>query len=778
MSGTTKRNKAALLASSITLAFGVSSASQAQAQSTSPTQPASSNPTTPVQPASSNASVGGEIIVTAQKRSESSQKVPIAISAFDGAALSKAGISDVQSLASRIPNFNFGEQFNNARIAIRGVSLESLSLGAEGNVAYNLDDIYIARPAAQTGNFYDIARVEVLRGPQGTLYGRNATGGAFNVYTNRPTDYWTGYGQITYGNYNDMIAEAAVGGPIAQGVAFRVAAFGENRDGYGKNVTTGNDIDDDNTRAARLSLAFKPASNFSIDVIGDISRRKDHSGDVHPLAQGGLTGEPGSADVQDFGTLNGGMVIFNSRDVSENADPQYYHKGAGVTVDAKLNLGDVALRSLTGYRYSNARSVSDVDGSTLPLAEILLGEKSREFTQEFNLNYSHGPIDFTGGLYYFHENDKGFEWIPGLLAPNLPNGQVVANYAIGGTLKSDGYAGYGQLNWHFTDQLTLVAGARYGSERKTDYDLFTNYFTETKFLVPVDLTNLNDADAPLSGPFVQSKRFNAFTPKVGLNFQATPKTLLYASISKGFRAGTFNLGGTNIVPTASGLLFENPPVNPETVWDYEAGIKTRTLDNKLRLNVAGFLYNYKNLQLTKIVGDAIFLTNAAAARIYGIELDGEYRATPQLTVNFGGGWLHARFTDYFNEDIARPGLGFQNLAGNPLPQAPDFSANGGFDYTVPVGRDRLTFELQGNYRSRFYFDEYHRKILSQAGFAKFDASLTYRNIGGFEVAAFIKNISNIKTIASAYQSSAIIGLPVNGYFDPPRTFGVRARYNF
>ncbi|WP_157783616.1 TonB-dependent receptor, partial [Rhizorhabdus wittichii] len=448
----------------------------------------------------------GDIVVTAEKRSTSIQKVPVAVTALSGEAMARSGINDIVTLAARVPNFNFGETFGAAKLSIRGISFSNLSTGAEGSVAYNLNDVYIARPAGQLGNFYDIDRVEVLRGPQGTLYGRNATGGAVNVYTARPTKSWTGFGQLTVGNYNDIIVEGGVGGPLTDNIGVRLAFFGRDRDGYGKNVLTGNDVDDANVRGGRLTLSYTPATNFSAEVIADIGRERDHSNVMRVIAQRGLSGDPGVSGFPIYAVQLGARVLIKDYDIAANIDTQYRRHTGGVAVNLKWDLGDLNIRSLSAWRRTHFQLATDIDGSSADFARIYYDELSNQYSQEFDLTYTGKAIDLTAGAFAFAENLNGFFWTPGTIRtaprPGAPTGLpqpglFIGNFAAGGKLETRAYAIFGQASWHVTDQLTLIAGARYSTEKKFDGDLYTD-FTQTLFRQPAGFDPLTP---PLSGPF-------------------------------------------------------------------------------------------------------------------------------------------------------------------------------------------------------------------------------------------------------------------------------------
>ncbi|MET3827003.1 MULTISPECIES: TonB-dependent receptor [Sphingomonas] len=767
------RTNLLLAASSAVLLWSVPSVAQtAPALDQAAPEPTAAASLAPVQGNSD------DIIVTADKRESSVQRVPIAITAISGESLAKAGIIQIASLATSIPSFNYSEILGSAKLNIRGIGFSNTAAGAEGSVAYNLNDVYVSRPAAQIGNFYDVSRVEVLRGPQGTLYGRNATGGAVNIYTNRPTNSWSGYGQVSYGNYNDLIAEGAVGGPVTDTLGIRMAVFSQTRDGYGKNIVTGNDVNNVRSRSARLTALWRPAPNLAITVIGDIGRQKDNSSQPNLIGARGLTGEVGVTGQPLLGVALGGVALQRSYNVANDMDTRYDRKTGGVVVDAKLDLGAFSIRSVSAWRHTDVYLNADIDSTSAPIARAITNEKSDTYSQELNVNYTGNRFDVTTGAYFFAEDLFGTQWSPANAAvfgfPYVP-GTYVGTYAAGGNLKTRGVAVFGQGSYHATDRLTLIVGARYSTEKKTDDDLYTDFVRSGAFLAPADL---NNPKLPFAAPNRVSARFNSFTPKFGVNFQVNPQTLLYASVSKGFKAGLFNLGGTQVIPTSTGVILSNPAVKPESVWAYEAGLKVRGLSNRLRLNLAGFYYDYSDLQLSKLVGTAAQLTNAAAARIYGVEAEANFDPTPELRFNLNGSWMHARFTDFFNTDPGRPSLGLLDLSGNRMPQAPDFTANAGVEYRIAIAHGTIVPRVQGNWSSKVFFDEFNVAAISQPSFGKADVSLAYEAVAGYKIIGFINNITNEKTADTAYQSVALTGYPINGVLAPPRTYGVRLRYSF
>jgi iron complex outermembrane recepter protein len=738
-----------------------------------------------------------EIIVTAQKRSESLQKVPLAITAITSENLERSGITDLQGIVSNVPNLNLGAQLGFAKVALRGIGLENISAGAEGSIAFHMDGVFLSRTITALASFYDVEQIEVLRGPQGTLYGRNATGGAINITTRKPTEELSGYFKLTGGNYGRITTEGAVSGAIVPGkLSARIAFQMQNRDGYGKNIATGNNIDDLNTRAIRATLRFTPGDAATIDLTADYFRQKDRGGGYHITGTGGFTA-PGVPIIPD-GILLGDRFAPNLRDINNTTDPNNFARFWGLTGKSTFDLSDnVQLMSLTSYRSTFNDTKTDLDGVALFLVRQFQFERAKQFSQEVQLSGSGDRLTWLLGGYYFRETTNGTQanpFNPGLtLSPFLPN-QISAGYLGSGFIKTRALAGFGQASYEVVDNLRLTLGARYSWEKKINqdrfaFDLFTPY-------------NGRDLAVPqfILGP--RDKTFKSFTPRIALDYQAMPDTLLYASWAKGFKAGTYSLGSlTN-------------PVDPEKINAFEAGVKTSFMDRRVRLNIAGFYYDYKDLQIGKVVGTTqatLVLENAATAKIYGLEAELTAQVTDNFEVNANASWLHARFNDYVSADPARafgdgrtfvdangnflPGVTSTspcllalpaptcapafNLKGNSLSQAPDFTVFVGAQYTIPsrLGEFKLRGEM--SWRDRVYFTPFNLDYVSQAPNTRFNAFINWTsNDDQWTGQLFMKNIGNKTVVGNAGVSTGIIGFPLNGYLEDPRTYGVTLGYKF
>ncbi|NKF22663.1 TonB-dependent receptor [Solimonas marina] len=718
-----------------------------------------------------------EVVVTAEKRQSTVQQTPIAVTAFDQDDLLSREIGSAADLASYVPDVHFGETFGQPKISIRGISYSNLSTGGEASVAMNVDGIYVSRPAGQLGSLFDVSRVEVLRGPQGTLYGRNATGGAVNVETGRPGDTLDGYARVNYGAYNDVALEGAVGGPIDAGktVLVRLAGMSETRDGYGKDYSTGEDVDDLDTKGVRGTVVLKPADALTVTTIAEYSRERDHSGGPHFLAEGGQLSDPGALGDTPYGIVYGGQVTYRSRNTYADQQPFYHREGYAYTADVQYDgLAGVKLRSLTGYRKLDWQLTADLDSTSFPFSFITYDEASKQVSQEFNASGSSGALDWTAGLYYFHEKLDGDYRIPVYLSAYDDVGEYSQGYAArGGAQTTAAYAAFGQLDWHLATRFTLTLGLRYSHEKKGEDDYYVDAANETQYADPYDPDHPPYA---ADAPFYQSKRWAALTPKFGLRYDVDRDTMLYASASEGFKAGLYNLGGTTVAAGAP-LDRSNPVVNPEKVWAYEIGLKAMPLHRRLRTNLSAFYYDYRDLQVSQVSNNTTLFTNAAKAKIYGLEFEGDVLIADRWSAYGSASWLHARFASFDSQDTSHPSLGVQDLSGNSLSQAPNVSARLGTKYAMPLAHGTISGRVEGNYTSRIYFSEFNLNSVSQSAYAMLDTYLSYRDDKRWQLMAYVKNLTDRKALNFSYMSSPAQGDPLMGWYLPPRTYGLQLRYD-
>lgn len=692
-----------------------------------------------------------DIVVTAQKRSENVQSVPLAITALSGDGLVERNIVSVAGLASSVPNMTFGAYGGAARISIRGVGYDNIGQGQEGRVAYHLDGVYISRPADVMGTFYDVDRVEVLRGPQGTLYGRNATGGSINVVTRAPTDQFEGYVRLGYGNYNALTSEGALGGPVASGVRFRVAYTFERRDGYGENIVTGNEIDNARRRGARATLSFDLGASGRLDLSGDYYREKDRNYGNHYLG-------PANFAVVPFGLALGGYVASDVRDVANDFDPINDRESYGFAARAEFDLGGATLKSISAYRHSDFTLSIDGDATSVPLAIVnYFTSAARQYSQELQISGDTGALKYIVGAYYFDEKVTGGSYIPLNLrlfgGPDL----FTQGFVGYGTVRTKAAAAFGQLDYDISDQWTLTVGGRYSWEKHSVRD-------RGAFNLSVPFPPRIDVSVPTNHVGGNSSTDKAFTPKVQVSFKPQRDLMFYASVSKGFKSGGFDIGTTN------------PAFDPETLWAYEGGVKGTFADGRVRINAAGFYYDYTNIQVSKVLFNTIQILNAASSVVYGAEAEVTIVPFDGFQVDVAPAWLHTAYKNFTNPNPTNPTMS-PDLSGNQLIQSPETSLKIGAEYRWDFADGRVKLRGEMNYVDRIYFTPYNEDHLSREPNKKFNVFLNYDR-DRWDISLYVLNLTDRTTISNALASGGLFGSPVLGTLDPPRTYGIKVGYSF
>jgi iron complex outermembrane recepter protein len=711
-----------------------------------------------------------EIVVTAEKRQTNLQDTPISITALNSEELARNQVSTLSEMQSLVPDFQMGETDGYAQITIRGIGIADFTPGAESAVAVNLNEVYVSRPIAQATSLYDLADLEVLRGPQGTLYGRNATAGAVNITTARPTDTWSGYARTTVGNFGELKLEAAAGGPVVDDTLYiRVAAFHETHRGYGDNLVTGNDVDNKDAYGIRGTVVFKPTNNLTGTLIAEYYNENDNDAALHYFGAAGLIPVSGTLGVEPLFLRLGGYTASNPQDVATAQDSKFMLRTTALTGILEWSAGPFGAKSITGYRGQSSLTFTPLDGGSTGLLGYVAGEPEHQFSEELQLHYDTRRLHLTGGLYYFRETDTGnpgAAWI-GSSALGEPGPNYLVDFVnLGGTIRTDAKAAFAQGTFELVNGLSLTAGLRYSRERK---DFVSNYalsFTDPLITAtPEQLYNVLNPVPP--GIPLPGRTFDSTTPKFGIQYEIDPNKLVYATYAKGFKSGSFDMTTTN------------PAFAPETLTDYELGLKTTAFDNRLRTNVSAFYYDYNDLQVQQVIGLAIYTTNAAKARLYGAEAEVTAIPVRGLTVNASASYLHARYVDYFGEDPVRPLITTNvDFSGNYLNNAPSFRAHFAPEYKWEAFRGSLALRAEADYTTRFYFTPGNYDLLSQGAFVKANAFLTFYSPSSWQATIFVRNIGNISTRLSGVVNSTIEGNPVQGAIAPPRTYGAELTYRF
>jgi iron complex outermembrane recepter protein len=694
-----------------------------------------------------------EVVVTAERRESKLQETPLAVTAISGTDLQKRGIANVQDLTLSVPGLSFGESLGEAHIAIRGIGGDNVGPGVDSRVAFYQDGVYIGRPTAQLGGMFDVERVEVLKGPQGTLYGRNATGGAINVLSRTPTDQATGYLRLSYGNYNALDLEGALSGPLTDTLSARVAVQDRRHDGYGTNLVNGAPVDDKSERSVRVSLRWKPTERLELLTSADYHRQHDNDFGQHFLGQA-------NPAVGIRGLALGGSAALNSRDIQSDQTPFTRSEIWGVTETATYHFDWAQLKSITAYRNSNSHFLTDIDGTSVPLGYAETKEPAHQFTETLQLTGDIAQFHWLTGIDYFGETDDPQEIIP--LNSAVTGGPLSLRQGFyqTGHLRTTAAAPYVRATYDLTSRLSLTVGGRYNYEKKRINDLFELDFSRA-------YSPLNPAIPVPPFPRSAAKSFSQFTPSAALSYKFSDRIFGYATYTEGFKSGGFNFG------------VAQPPFLPEKIKDYEAGLKTTLFDGHLRANIAGFYYDYSQLQVQIVRGTNSPIENAAAANIYGTELEITAQPVPNLKLDGSLSLLHSEYRDYHSANPDNAAAGVRDLSGHQLTQAPKYSSYLAAEYRWPIHEASLNLRGEYNYTARVYFTPFNERAVSQSGYGTANAFATYlASSGAWSVGLFARNLTDKQTVAQAYVSSQLFGFPVLGTFIPPRTYGVTLDLSF
>jgi iron complex outermembrane receptor protein len=706
-------------------------------------------------PATAASTAGGgleEIVVTAERRKSTVQDTPLAITAVDGTKLQDEHVTGFDQLSTSIPNLNFSENPGSTGIFIRGIGLSSAAPGADPRVAIYTDDVYNARSPAGLNSFFDIDRIEVLSGPQGTLYGRNATAGAINILSRNPGDTLNGYGTVTVGNYDLIQTEGAVGGPITDTVGGRLAALSINHSGYGVDIEDGLGIDDANKRAVRGKLEIKPSEIGKILLTADYFREYDRSSEYHDL--GNAPGHPATS------VLLGFSVPSNPRDYA-GQDPLYLLENEGLSANASFHLDDFLLTSVTGYKHLLSNSFAGASGGTDNYLPVDYTENSDMYTEELRLARSFSFVDTLVGAYFYRERNFA-QTQAGLSGAyfGFPSPALLNGVLDGGTQWTDAYAAFTQETIHITKDFGIDLGLRYSNEKRN-----VDEYAQT------DLTRLYPATPAylpsLGSTLNQGKTWNSVDPKANFHYKLDENVLIYVMYSRGFKSGGFNIGS-----------LQNPSFNPETLIDYEAGIKADFLDRRLRTDFSAFHYNYTNLQLTVAQGIQLLTENAGAARLDGFEAQITVLPVDNLRLDFNVAWLDAYFTKYQTENPLFPTVGTISLADNRLPYAPRLKVNTEAAYTFATPIGKITPRAEFTWTSYQYFDQYNVPYVAQGAYGLGDLYVDYKRDNGWSASVYVKNVTDKLYAVLETSSSLFDGGFTAGALGAPRTFGVSVSKQF
>jgi iron complex outermembrane recepter protein len=695
-----------------------------------------------------------EIIVTARRRDEVLLDVPIAVTAYSGEQLARQGALDITDIGDTTPNVTLetSRGTNTTLTAfIRGVGQQDPVAGFEQGVGIYLDDVYLNRPQGSVLDIYEVDRIEVLRGPQGTLYGRNTIGGAIKYVTRRLSDDPTVRVRANIGTYEqaDLILTAST--PIGDALKVGGSVARLSRGGFGENLTTGADNYNKDVWAVRGTTELQPSPAVWFRLSGDYTWDKSNPRGGHRLIPGLASGAPVLDDVFDSrGALN---------------DPRQRVRGGGLALHGEIEVNDwLTLRNITAYRRD--RSDTPIDFDALPVADLDVPAiyKNRQFSQEVQGVIDRGPLAGVVGAYYLDANANNIFDVR--LYTTAPAALPGLTAATAGDVDTKTWAIFGDFTYDFTPQWSVSLGGRYTNDRREASVLRTTYILggspelggSDGFGVGVPIAVTSD--------FQGKRKDTAFTPRASVSFKPTPEHNIYLSYSRGFKGGGFDPRGQSTqAPTQSPEdIYDFMAFDPETVDSIELGWKASLFSNRLQLATAVFNADYKDVQVPGSAGCTVggvqtfcgITTNAGKARFRGLEVEGNLRVAENMAaigdrLNFAGslGYLDARYREF----IANiPNVGPVDVSDfRRVQNTPKWTTSGSLDYSTPAWGGRFFANTTLSYRSSSQQFELASPGLDQKGFALWDANLLWRSPGGrYEIGLHGKNLTNKRYITAGY----------------------------
>lgn len=689
-----------------------------------------------------------EIIVTAQKRETVLQRTPETITALDGESLAETGAVGLGDLTATVPSLTFTSNFGISQIFIRGIGNNFYSPGGDPGVAFYNDGAYVSDQEATNIAFFDVARIEVLRGPQGALYGRNATGGAINVISAAPENAFSAHLGVVAGDYGRLESEGFVTGPLGQATSARLSYQLRRLDGFTDNELAGrpgapDKFDDLRSEAVRLQTRTEFANGAELRLIGAFYNQDDNGPaekvlpDPFPQPAELLFGVRPSGDERSLKSELG----FNTREVG--------------SVVAQLDLPVAAnlFTAVLGYRDSRRAIAYDQDGTEANQSTTTIRTESEDFGADLRLaSNSDGRFSWLVGANYvdFRQSrvTEVFDQIPlGFIAPGAPlNVPFPVNFSAGGEVRTRSAAVYGDARFELSERLTVSAGLRYTDDTKS----------AEEFVIFV---------APQTAS--PERSWSAVSGKIGLDYQATEDLLIYGSVARGFKSGAINLGALT------------PPVEPETVNNLEVGLKARLWNRRGQFSAAAFTSDYQDLQVLQIGALSQILSNAAAATISGVEFEGQLKPTPALTLSGNFSYNDASYDEFVTEDVRR-GLAVVDVSGNQLPLVSKSQAAVGAEYAFNIGSS-LAGSLRADYvwRDRFFFTEFNTADAQQDAYGTLNVSGSLSPAQGrWRVRAFVRNLTDETAIGSMAIVSPLLGSVRLINLIPARHFGIGLEVNF
>jgi iron complex outermembrane receptor protein len=758
-----------------------------------------------------------EVVVTATRRETVAQDTPISITALGGEALREIGIIDPRQLTGLAPNLivDQGLSNGNTHVTIRGIASTDFLIGANSPVAVNIDDVYQPYQFGIATQTYDMDRVEVLRGPQGTLFGKNTTSGALNLYSKAPTQKQEGYLQAAGGggDFGHYSLEGAFNAPLSDAVAMRASMRIDRRDNYVDNSFDGTKIGHGNTYNGRVQFAWTPNDDtdvnlklFGVRSTGDSAVYfAEYLQDPCARLQNSGFSFPAGYLCPDFVNAMPDAPSAKQRITSSDVPTYEEFDNYGATLKFERRFGGATLTSITNYQEGSNKLAANDDGTAGDAFHSLQASDTKQYSQELRIATStDARLSAVGGVFFQRDKilaNQGSASSQVDVAPFL----FGYDYYGGGTGRQEGTASsvFGALTFKATEKLSLGGGLRYSHDKKENELVFLSFNT-----LSLDFSTLRGIDMQVDdisyyvvtsryaldplfdispAPFVDKKSFGRLTWDATADLKVTDDALLYARIATGFKSGGF-VSGLNALDQYNAA---KPYVDPEKVDSYELGFKSEWNNRSVRFNGAAFWTDYKDMQvqITNSFGTGSILTNAGKSRIKGAELELEVAPSRSLRINGSFGYTDAKFVDYGavvdrNRAQADPITGIADASGNQLPYAAKWTASLGIGYEIPVANNR-SWSLGTNWthRSRIFFDPFEEQFASDPGRTMGDARISFgSDDSSWRIAAYVRNLTNENPKAFSYVFGGA-GTP-NSYliaptiYAPMRTWGGIVSFQF
>jgi iron complex outermembrane recepter protein len=699
------------------------------------------------------------IIVTAQRRAQTLREVPIAVSVFGSDFLEKSRTATITDLVAFTPGVSGTSVAQTTpRIAVRGISTEDFGVGSDPALGIYIDDVYLGRGVSSIADLFDIERVEIVKGPQGTLFGRNTTAGAVSITTARPASDFAASGELSYGRFNEVVARAVINLPLAEDWGLRIAGSSRTRDGFADN-TLGGQIGAINSQAARATLAHDGAATTMLASAEYRTTRNQPGPYINPVLVG----------TDPFGSIASNLVAGQPGAPRDFIDAYR----ASLRIEHEF-AGGITLTSITAYNGFDNSYFEDTDASPLSLLEFGTDGAQDSYSQELRLTGESGRIAWALGAIAARDIARSTQFarfseedfcailfeVDCSAAIGLPGAGEVFERSIAAS-RNTSYGVFADITLKASERLDVIAGLRFSHDRKS---FRVRLPGNDNLLGPVIIVPPSEAELAAlgmleaDGTLRQTYRYSGWQPRFAVHYRLTDQVSAYASVTRGYKAGGFN------------QLNPGPAFNPEGVWSYEVGVKGDLPQHRVSFDLAAYRFDYSDLQALVDFAGSLITRNAGTASGKGVEASLAWRPASGLRINAGAAWQDIRYGEF----VAGPG---QDFTGNRLVRAPEFTANLVADVDTPVSAGlRLLARGEFSYQSSQFFRPSNDPFTRQGSFALVNGSVGFGFGEHLTLRAFAANLLDKRYLVDA--AIMVPDLLLYTQRGEPRTFGVQVSLSF